>query len=100
MDIGDDHRRRSFVRHERRITQAKCDRARPGDADRFIEMIALSRLHGHSSGFFSVYSFPQIAIPGVAQAKINRDRAQTPDYRPLKPRILRKAMLQKSSGVR
>jgi hypothetical protein len=61
------------------------------DTDRFIEMIALSRLHGHSSGFFSVYSFPQIAVPGAAQARINRDRAQTPDYRPLKPRILRKA---------
>lgn len=61
------------------------------DTDRFIEMIALSRLHGHSSGFFSVYSFPQISVPGAAQAKINRDRNQTPDYRPLRPRILRKA---------
>jgi hypothetical protein len=61
------------------------------DTDRFIEMIALSRLHGHSSGFFSVYSFPQISVPGPAQTKINRDRNQTPDYRPLKPRILRKA---------
>lgn len=27
--------------------------------DRFIELIALSRLHGHSAGFFSVYSFPR-----------------------------------------
>jgi hypothetical protein len=61
------------------------------DTDRFIEMIALSRLHGHSTGFFSVYSFPQISVPGSAQEKINRDRRQTPDYRPLKPRILRKA---------
>jgi hypothetical protein len=61
------------------------------DTDRFIEMIALSRLHGHSTGFFSVYSFPQISVPGPAQEKINRDRRQTPEYRPLKPRILRKA---------
>jgi hypothetical protein len=66
-------------------------RAHRDDTDRFIEMIALSRLHGHSSGFFSVYSFPQISVPGAAQEKINRDRCQTPEYRPLKPRILRKA---------
>jgi SAM-dependent methyltransferase len=66
-------------------------RAHRDDTDRFIEMVALSRLHGHSSGFFSVYSFPQISVPGAAQAKINRDRNQSPDHRPLKPRILRKA---------
>jgi len=33
------------------------------DVDRFIEMIAISRLHGHSPGFFSAYSFPQISVP-------------------------------------
>lgn len=61
------------------------------DADRFIEMIALSRLHGHSGGFFSVYSFPQISVPSAAQARINEQRNQRPDYRPVKPRILKKA---------
>jgi DNA modification methylase len=61
------------------------------DTDRFIEMVALSRLHGHSSGFFSVYSFPQISVSGAAQARINQERKQSPEYRPLKPRILRKA---------
>jgi SAM-dependent methyltransferase len=61
------------------------------DADRFIEMIALSRLHGHSGGFFSVYSFPQISVPTSSQARINEQRNQTPDYRPIKPRILKKA---------
>jgi hypothetical protein len=60
-------------------------------SDRFIEMIALSRLHGHSSGFFSVYSFPQISVPSSAQARINQQREQAPDYRPIKPRILQKA---------
>ena len=61
------------------------------DVDRFIEMIAVSRLHGHSRGFFSVYSFPQISVPAANQAKINEKRGQTPDYRPIRPRILRKA---------
>jgi hypothetical protein len=59
--------------------------------DRFIEMIALSRLHGHSSGFFSAYSFPQISVPRERQRRINAERGQTPDYRPVLPRILRKA---------
>ncbi|MBW3622039.1 MAG: site-specific DNA-methyltransferase [Armatimonadetes bacterium] len=60
-------------------------------ADRFIEMIALSRLHGHSPGFFSVYSFPQISVPRERQRRINAERSQTPDYRPVLPLILRKA---------
>jgi hypothetical protein len=61
------------------------------DADRFIEMIALSRLHGHSPGFFSVYSFPQISVPSSGQTRINLQRNQTPEHRPIKPRILKKA---------
>lgn len=59
--------------------------------DRFIETIALSRLHGHSPGFFSVYSFPQISVPRDRQRRINEERGQTPDYRPVLPLILRKA---------
>jgi hypothetical protein len=59
--------------------------------DRFIEMIAVSRLHGHSPGFFSVYSFPQISVPRERQARINAQRDQTPEYRPVLPLILRKA---------
>ncbi len=62
-----------------------------GGADRFIEMIALSRLHGHSPGFFSVYSFPQISVPSARQEKINKERNRTPEYRPIVPRILKKA---------
>lgn len=61
------------------------------DADEFVEMIALSRLHGHSNGFFSVYSFPQISVPSSAQVRINQQRNQFPDYRDVKPRILKKA---------
>jgi len=59
--------------------------------DRFIEMIAISRLHGHSPGFFSAYSFPQISIPKSNQIKINHTRGVEPDYREVKSRILKKA---------
>lgn len=57
----------------------------------FIELIALSRLHGHSPGFFSVYSFPQISIPPESQRSINAKRHQEPEYRAVAPRIIRKA---------
>ncbi len=66
--------------------------------DRFIEMTALSRLHGHSNGFFSAYSFPQISIPKVNQAKINLTRGVEPDYREIKSRILKKAKTTLKSG--
>jgi hypothetical protein len=68
------------------------------DADRFIQLIAISRLHGHSNGFFSVYSFPQISVPPENQIKINQKRNQAPDYRPVKPRILKKAAQALKSG--
>ncbi len=64
------------------------------DADRvnrFIELIAVSRLHGHSPGFFSVYSFPQISIPPQNQRQINIKRGQVPEYRAVAPRIIKKA---------
>ncbi|NQT19622.1 MAG: site-specific DNA-methyltransferase [Planctomycetes bacterium] len=68
------------------------------DADRFIELVALSRLHGHSPGFFSVYSFPQISVSAANQVKINERRNQAPDYRPIKTRILKKAKRSLADG--
>ncbi|GAB4280597.1 MAG: DNA methylase [Candidatus Rifleibacteriota bacterium] len=68
------------------------------NVDRFIEMTALSRLHGHSNGFFSAYSFPQISIPKINQIKINRTRGADPDYREVKSRILKKAKTSLKSG--
>lgn len=59
--------------------------------DRFIQLLALSRLHGHSRGFFSVYSFPQISITPEAQERINIKRKQKPDFRNVPELILRKA---------
>ena len=56
----------------------------------YIALTALSRLHGHSDGFFSVYSFPQISIMPDAQRKNNRKRGLTPEYKGIKERILKK----------
>ena len=64
---------------------------KPDYVNNFIELLAMSRLHGHSPGFFSVYSFPQISIPPESQALINRKRRQEPEYRAVAPRIIKKA---------
>jgi SAM-dependent methyltransferase len=65
--------------------------AAPDDAElAYIGLTALSRLHGHSDGFFSVYSFPQISIMPEAQARNNLARNQKPEYRSVKERIIRK----------
>lgn len=63
---------------------------REDHAARFIQLIALSLLHGHSAGFFSVYTFPQVSVSSENQRAINAKRRQTPDYRAVVPRILRK----------
>lgn len=63
----------------------------PDRINNFIELLALSRLHGHSPGFFSVYSFPQISIPPDNQRMINKKRHQEPEYRSVAPRIIKKA---------
>lgn len=63
----------------------------PDRINRFIELIAISRLHGHSPGFFSVYSFPQISIPAANQRQINIKRGQIPEYRAIAPRIIKKS---------
>lgn len=68
------------------------------NTDRFIEMIAISRLHGHSKGFFSTYTFPQISIPKYRQQKINETRKEYPDYREIKSRIIKKAKETLKSG--
>ena len=56
----------------------------------YIVLTALSRLHGHSDGFLSVYSFPQISILPSAQIKNNLRLGQTPVYKSIKERIIKK----------
>ena len=60
--------------------------------DDWIRMVAVSRLTGHSSGFFSVYTLPpNQAVSLDAQRKINERRGQTPQRREAPDRILRKS---------
>ena len=59
--------------------------------DRWIRMVALNRLTGHSAGFFSVYTLPpNQAVSIAAQEKINARRGQTPPRRDVRELILRK----------
>jgi hypothetical protein len=59
--------------------------------DAWIRMVATTRLTGHSSGFFSVYTLPpnQAVTPG-RQEQINRRRNQVPPSRDILDLILRK----------
>ena len=60
--------------------------------DAWLQMIACSRLTGHSTGFFSVFTLPpNLATSIVAQRKINKKRNQVPEYRNTKELILRKS---------
>jgi DNA modification methylase len=59
--------------------------------DRWIRMVALNRLTGHSPGFFSVYTMPpNQAVSIKSQQRINSRRQQTPPYRNISELILRK----------
>ncbi len=61
------------------------------DIDRWIRMVATNRLTGHSSGFFSVYTFPpNQAITQNEQVRINKKRNQKPEYRDVNLIILKK----------
>ena len=60
--------------------------------DRWIRMVAVNRLTGHSPGFFSVYTMPpnQAVSIGVQQ-KLNARRRQTPPLRDVKRIIVKKS---------
>ena len=61
------------------------------NVDRWIRMVAINRLTGHSSGFFSVYSMPpNQAVSIEAQTKINANRKQVPPRRDVRALIATK----------
>jgi hypothetical protein len=69
--------------------------------DRWIRMVAVSRLTGHSSGFFSVYTLPpNQAVSAESQRKINERRCQVPSRRHVPDLIQRKSssLLRDLSG--
>jgi hypothetical protein len=64
-------------------------------ADRFVRMVAVNRLTGHSPGFFSVYTLPpNQAVSARSQARINARRGQTPP-----PRDVARIILTKSRSL-
>ena len=70
-------------------------------ADRWIRMVAINRLTGHSPGFLSVYTMPpNQAVTVARQAIINERRNQTPPERDVKSIILKKSrrLLSSSTG--
>lgn len=60
--------------------------------DDWLRMVAVNRLTGHSTGFFSVYTLPpnQATSPD-AQRKINQKRNQSPPRRDVKAILLKKS---------
>jgi DNA methylase len=59
--------------------------------DRWIRMVAVNRLTGHSPGFFSVYTLPPNQAASIdAQARINASRRQTPPRRDVRALIAAK----------
>jgi DNA methylase len=53
--------------------------------DRWIRMVAVNRLTGHSPGFFSVYTLPPNQAASIeAQARINASRKQSPPRRDIR----------------
>lgn len=62
------------------------------NVDRWLRMVAVNRLTGHSPGFFSVYTLPpNQAVSLEAQVKINAQREQSPPRRDVSRLILAKS---------
>lgn len=78
----------------RQYTSANTDRA-----SRFIALLALGLLHGNNAGYFSAYSLPNVSLSPEEQEKLNFKRGQSPDYRSLVPRLLRRAASVFRDGI-
>ncbi|MEO8206742.1 MAG: DNA methyltransferase [Chthoniobacterales bacterium] len=79
--------------HALRDYLLKREKAKTLDSvDAWIRMVALTRLTGHSSGFFSVYTLPpNQAVSIESQKKINARLKQKPEPRNIKAIITRKS---------
>ena len=67
--------------------------------DKWIRMVAINRLTGHSKGFFSVYSLPPNQAVSIERQKlINLKRNQIPDERNVQELIIKKSKSLLSHG--
>ncbi len=81
----------SEIRSLRSYLNERRARNLEDELDRWIRMVATSRLTGHSAGFFSVYTLPpNQAVSQERQRKINQKRKQRPEYRDTRKLILKK----------
>jgi len=70
------------------------------NVDAWIRMVALNRLTGHSSGFFSVYTLPpNQAVTVDRQKRINLKRKQVPTIRDIPTIIAKKSKTLLSQGA-
>ena len=86
--------------HERTLNQIcrlreylreRCSAGSTDAVDRWIRMVAINRLTGHSPGFFSVYTLPPNQATTIErQRKTNARRNQRPEYRDVAGLIRRK----------
>lgn len=67
--------------------------------DSFLEVLIASILHGNSASFLSASSSPHFSLSPEEQSFANKERNQFPDYRPLAPRILKKAAMVLRDGL-
>lgn len=68
--------------------------------DKWIRMVALNRLTGHSAGFFSVYTLPpNQAVSAESQRRINTTRNQAPPRRDVASLILKKSRALLADGT-
>ena len=69
----------------------KLEAGKEDAVDRWIRMVAINRLTGHSPGFFSVYSLPpNQAVTRKRQLQINSKRSQAPSFRDTHALIMKK----------
>ncbi len=59
--------------------------------DNLIRAVVLGRLHGHSPGFFSVFTFNVISPSPKSIKKQSKKHGSKPEFRDVVPRILKKA---------
>ena len=68
--------------------------------DAWIRMVAINRLTGHSSGFFSVYTLPpNQAVTAERQQRINERRTQVPPFRDVPAIISKKSRVLLSQRI-
>lgn len=67
--------------------------------DEFLCFVVAGILHGHTAAHLSGYTSPQAALSPEAQATLNRKRSETPSYRAVSPRVIKKAASILRDGI-